>query len=190
MKVPPSFVFWVASQLSLAATQAPPPTAPFAVPQGSSQLSLAQPRQQASPALEACAELQQNTKDEVVYPGNRKYHKENHRFWSQAASLSPACIVFPTSSDTVVKTVETLNKHKTVPFAIKSGGHNQNVGFSNTDGGILIAMSRLSGTAYDNSTGYANIGPGARWGEVMRTLNPFGRAAVGGRVGKSMSRTS
>ena len=47
---------------------------------------------------------------------------------------------FPTSTDMVSAAVKLLNNYTDVPFAMKSGGHNPNVGFSSVSGGLLIAF--------------------------------------------------
>lgn len=71
-------------------------------------------------------------------------------------------------------------------FAMKSGGHNPNRGFSSTDGGVLISFSNLASTTYNSESQTADLGPGGRWVEVTQALEPYGVTVVGGRVGKRM----
>lgn len=106
-------------------------------------------------------------------------------YWSAAnADLHPACAVFPTTADEVSKIVTILQNTTDVNFAVKSGGHNPNVGFSSTEGGVLISMSKMASTVTSSDLSTADIGPGARWVEVSKALDPLGLAAVSGRIGK------
>jgi len=68
-------------------------------------------------------------------------------------------------------------------FAIRSGGHNPNVGFSSVGSeGLLIDLSRLDGVSLSPDGSHAAIGPGNRWGRVYQILASDGRMAVGGRA--------
>jgi hypothetical protein len=140
-------------------------------------------------AYKACREIQALTGDRVVYQrnqnraDNKKYEKENKRYWSQAsADLKPACIAFPTSTQNVVKVVQILLQNPSVRYAVKSGGHMPNPTFNSVDGGVLIAFSSMAQTFYDPKNQLAYIQPGARWGEVIKALEPYGVAVVGGRL--------
>lgn len=72
-----------------------------------------------------------------------------------------------------------------MPFAIKGGGHNPNVGFSSTNWGVLITFSKDAATTISADHSTASIGPGARWGEVIGSLTAYNVAVVGGRLGNS-----
>ena len=69
-------------------------------------------------------------------------------------------------------------------FAIKSGGHNPNVGYSSVDGGVLISMSNLSSTVLGPDGTTVDIGPGARWIDVAEALDSSEVAVVSGRLGQ------
>ena len=56
-------------------------------------------------------------------------------------------------------------------------------GYSNTDSGVLIAMSKLNNIELSQDESYVSVGPGLTWGEVYKYLEPHGLIAVGGRVG-------
>eukprot|EP00300_Choanocystis_sp_HF-7_P031784 c41444_g1_i1.p1 GENE.c41444_g1_i1~~c41444_g1_i1.p1 ORF type:complete len:171 (-),score=7.11 c41444_g1_i1:56-568(-) len=112
------------------------------------------------------------------------YTTAKTHYWSAAnADLVPACVVFPTTTQEVSDIVLMLNNYTTVNFAMKSGGHNPNVGYSSVDGGVLISFSKLATTTYLPDTQTVDIGPGARWGEVITALDPYDVAVVGGRIG-------
>ncbi|KAF8860556.1 FAD-binding domain-containing protein [Acephala macrosclerotiorum] len=105
-------------------------------------------------------------------------------YWSAAnADLYPACAVFPTSAEEVSQIVSILQNNSDVNFAVKSGGHNPNVGFSSVDGGVLISMSNLSSTVLSQDQTTADIGPGARWLDVAEALDSSGVTVVSGRLG-------
>jgi len=74
--------------------------------------------------------------------------------------------------------------YPSVPFAVKSGGHNTNVGFSSVNWGVLISFSKLASTNVSADQTTADVGPGARWAEVMTALEPYNLAVVGGRIGQ------
>ncbi|KAF9505647.1 hypothetical protein BS47DRAFT_1367922 [Hydnum rufescens UP504] len=67
------------------------------------------------------------------------------------------------------------------PFAIKSGGHTANQGFSSTSG-VQIALSRFNAVMYDQASNTATIGAGLTWDEVYPKLEPFGVTVTGGRI--------
>jgi hypothetical protein len=106
-------------------------------------------------------------------------------YWDAANNADvPACVFFPTSSEDVSAAIVALQKQPGVPFALKSGGHNWNRGFSSTDGGVLISFRpNLQTTTLATDGQTAKIGPGARWVEVMKELDKSNKCAVGGRSG-------
>jgi len=117
---------------------------------------------------------------------NSDYVTAKDHYWSAAnADLSPACAVFPTSAEDVSTIVSALLQYPDVTFAVKSGGHNPNVGWSSVDGGVLIVMSNLGNTTFNPGDNTANVGPGARWKDVIGALEPYGVAVVSGRLGKT-----
>lgn len=93
-------------------------------------------------------------------------------------------MAYPTSAQQVSQIVTILNRYEDVQFAVKSGGHNPNVGWSSVDGGVLISMRNLSSTVYNAAEQTADIGPGARWADVVDALQPSNVAVVSGRLGK------
>jgi len=113
------------------------------------------------------------------------YVDAQSHYWSAAnADLHPACIVFPTTAEEVSQIVATIDNYPDVNFAVKSGGHNPNVGYSSTDGGILISMSNLAATVVSQDLKTADVGPGARWVSVVEALKPYNLGMVSGRLGK------
>lgn len=77
--------------------------------------------------------------------------------------------------------VSTLTKHNTI-FAIRSGGHSFNAGFSSTSRGVVINLSRLNSVVYDYASNTAKVGPGGTWGDVYRALEPHHITVAGARA--------
>jgi hypothetical protein len=69
---------------------------------------------------------------------------------------------------------------------VKGGGHNPNVGFSSTNWGVLITFSKDAATTLSADHSEADVGPGARWGQVIGNLTAYNVAVVGGRLGWSI----
>jgi hypothetical protein len=113
------------------------------------------------------------------------YNNTTTTYWDAANDADvPACAFFPASSEDVSAAMVAVGKESGVPFALKSGGHNWNRGFSSTDGGVLISFRpnmQTTTLARDGRT--AKIGPGARWVEVMQELDQSNKCVVGGRSG-------
>lgn len=97
-------------------------------------------------------------------------------------ALKPTCILVPSTAEEVSTIVSTLHQNNE-SFAFKSAGHNANRGFASIDGGPLINLKKLDEVNYDPETQAAQIGPGNRWTKVIKTLEPYNRTAVGGRIG-------
>jgi FAD/FMN-containing dehydrogenase len=119
---------------------------------------------------------------------NPDFETARGHYWSSTQiDLVPACAVFPTSTRDVSRIVKVLNEYPEVGFAVKSGGHNPNTGFSSTKGGVLISFSKWSATEISNDRRTADIQPGARWENVIADLEPYQVAVVGGRIGLACS---
>lgn len=139
-------------------------------------------------ALAACAKIDTIGAETETWPlglAESDYLYAKDHYWSAAnADLTPACVVFPSSAEQVSDIVSILSGHSNVTFAVKSGGHNPNVGYSSVDGGVLISMRNLSSTTVSSDLSTADIGPGARWSSVIDTLVPHDITVVGGRLGE------
>ncbi|KUJ08458.1 FAD-binding domain-containing protein [Mollisia scopiformis] len=140
-----------------------------------------------SAALAACAAIASGTQVLTeVWPTNEytpQYTYAQNHYWSSANTDNvPACVVLPQNAQDVSEVVKILLAYPTVAFAVKSGGHNANFGFSST-GGVLISMTNNNSTTLSSNNQKATISPGATWAQAVSDLEPFGVTAVGGRVG-------
>ncbi|KAF2878551.1 putative 6-hydroxy-D-nicotine oxidase [Massariosphaeria phaeospora] len=102
--------------------------------------------------------------------------------WSQSCWLTPSCIVVPRSSHDVSATLKTI-KFFGIKFAVRSGGHSPNPGWSTLNGpGILIDLQQLNQITVSDDRKSVVLGPGGRWGDVYQALDPYDVAVVGGRI--------
>jgi FAD/FMN-containing dehydrogenase len=135
-----------------------------------------------SDVIGACKEIA--TVAPVVYSGTA-YKNELKDYWSYAcAETKPYCVVQPTTPEHVAAAVKVLNKFPEAQFAVKSGGHDPNVGHSSIHEGVLIALGKLKGATYDRARDVAYVKPGGKWATVIGDLAPSGVAVVGGRLCK------
>ena len=113
------------------------------------------------------------------------YDSTNTDYWNVGQSTNrAACAFFPGSAEEVSYVVKILNNHTSVQYALKSGGHNANLGFSSVNQGILISFRpNLANTTISANGSTADIGPGSRWDEAMMVLDRYCKAVVGGRLG-------
>jgi FAD/FMN-containing dehydrogenase len=56
-------------------------------------------------------------------------------------------------------------------------------GYANTNGGVLIGLTKLNQLQLAANQSYVSVGPGNRWEDVYNYLEPHGLIALGGRVG-------
>lgn len=113
------------------------------------------------------------------------YNSALFDYWNAAsANNRAACAFFPSNAEQVSFAVHTLNAYPSVKYALKSGGHSPNLGYSSVDQGVLIAFrpnSQYAIPAADGKT--VEVGAGCKWEDVYKVLEPLGRTAVGGRLG-------
>jgi hypothetical protein len=146
--------------------------------------SLATPDQATT---QACTDIQNALPGKVLTPGflALEYEHETQQYWSTTLrSVDPACIVQPSSPEDVAAVVKVLNKYPSVRFAIRSGGHDPNVGHATVQDGVQIVMTDLAGATYDADKDLAYVKPGGEWNDVISDLAPSGVAVVGGRLGE------
>lgn len=67
------------------------------------------------------------------------------------------------------------------PFAVRSGGHSDIPGASNIAGGVTIDLSKMKLLQVSADKKITQTGPGNRWGDVYKYLDPQGLTVIGGR---------
>ncbi|KAI1776756.1 FAD-binding domain-containing protein [Hypoxylon cercidicola] len=139
-----------------------------------SDLSLKQRLDLACSAAQSCI----GTENVDVAPLNQTVVNEN---WSQSCIAQPYCIAQPTDASGVAQVVKII-KYFGVEFALRSGGHSPNPGWSSTERGILVDLQKINRVTLSDDKKVASVGPGARWGEVSSILNAEGTSVIGGRI--------
>ncbi|ODA83553.1 hypothetical protein RJ55_02067 [Drechmeria coniospora] len=133
-----------------------------------------------SNANHACHALEKAVPGSVAVPGSAAY-LEAGRYWSERqAELRPSCFFIPADTQEVSRGMKVLTGLDT-PFSVKSGGHTAFEGGSSSDAGVTIDLVRLNGIVVSEDRRTVSVGPGNRWINVSRTLDPLGLAVVGGR---------
>ncbi|KUI73940.1 Bifunctional solanapyrone synthase [Cytospora mali] len=102
--------------------------------------------------------------------------------WSEACWEQPTCIIRPRTAQDVSTALKIITQYD-VKFAVRSGGHSPNPGFSSiTEPGILIDLSGLNEITVSDDQKTVSIGPGQRWGNVYEALDPYNFTVLGGRI--------
>ena len=101
--------------------------------------------------------------------------------------MTPACIVQPRSAEDVALAVRIIGEAdggvedgKCI-FAIKGGGHGMFAGASSAPNGVIVDMRYMNNVTVAEDLKTASLGPGSRWGDVYKSLEPFGLTVAGGR---------
>lgn len=93
---------------------------------------------------------------------------------------TPACVYVPTTPDDLSKAIKTIGSQR-LSFAVSSGKHASNKGFSSTTG-IQISMKGFQHVNLSADKSYVDIGSGNIWDNVYAALQGTGVNIVGGRV--------
>ncbi|KAF8514736.1 hypothetical protein BDD12DRAFT_811106 [Trichophaea hybrida] len=128
----------------------------------------------------ACKALSKAYPSDTEFPSTPSYIALNI-YWIANLVETPYCIFTPRTSLAVAFALKTLKSHNTI-FAIRSGGHSFNPGFSSTSHGVVINLSLLNQITVDTSSFTAKIGPGNTWDTVYRALEPYHATIAGGRA--------
>jgi len=130
--------------------------------------------QKKTPALDLPADLRAI----AVLPPDPGYRAGTATFFRSGA---PAVILRAGTVDDVRAAVLLAAAHPELPFSIRSGGHGIS-GRSTNTGGIVLDLAGLNSIELlDN--GRVRVGPGARWIDVARFLEPYGLGISSGDYG-------
>ncbi|KAF4991537.1 hypothetical protein FDECE_14011 [Fusarium decemcellulare] len=109
-----------------------------------------------------------------------EYEVENARPWSQKCCTQAAAYIHPDTASEVAEALKII-KETGCKFAIRTSGHNPNVGFSSTDEtGVVLDLRRLNSKELGQGN-VARLGAGNTWGEVYEWLEKQELSAIGGR---------
>jgi FAD/FMN-containing dehydrogenase len=124
-------------------------------------------------------ELATAARGQVVTPGEDGY-EEGRRVWNGRFDRCPAAVIRCHHADDV-RTAVDYARRRSVPLAVKGGGHS-NAGHSSINGGLLIDLSPMKDIEVDPVTKTARVQPGVRWGEFNPVAEAHGLATPGGTV--------
>lgn len=132
-------------------------------------------------ALSTCLAIKAriSSSSDVIYLLSLDY-EPNIRHYFQSSTQIPACVLKVGSDADVAAALQLIARDKT-PFAIRSGGHASNPGFSSTTG-VHISLSNMKQVELSPDKSRCTIGMGQIWSDVYRALTPSGVNVVGGRV--------
>lgn len=117
---------------------------------------------------------------EVVEPGDLTYAQVRSGYLRGGA---PGIILRANTNEQVGQALAFARRHPHLPLSRRSAGHGVS-GRSTNDGGIVIDVSLMNTIEIlDTETRRVRIGPGARWSEVARALEPHGWALSSGDYG-------
>ncbi|KAK8040185.1 FAD-binding domain-containing protein [Apiospora rasikravindrae] len=89
------------------------------------------------------------------------------KHWSETCNLEPYCIFKPTTSHDVSELIQIVTRFE-VKFAVRSGGHSPNPGWSGIDGrGVLFDLEGLNHLSVSEDGREASFGPGAKWLDIL-----------------------
>jgi FAD/FMN-containing dehydrogenase len=135
-------------------------------------------------AADTCSQAKELQASEIIRPLSLEYLAQQANYWSTGCSaLKPSCILYPKSAQEVSTIVQILNDNNET-FAIKSGGHNPNAGWSSIKGGPLISTKKLNEVTFDPASMTVRVGPGNDWEDVHKALEGTNVTVVGGRIGE------
>jgi alkanesulfonate monooxygenase SsuD/methylene tetrahydromethanopterin reductase-like flavin-dependent oxidoreductase (luciferase family) len=116
----------------------------------------------------------------AVEPGDAAFGKVRSTYLRGG---NPGLVLRPSSAREVAQAVGFAREHMHLPLGIRSGGHGIS-GRSTNDGGLVIDVGGLDDiTILDEDARLVRIGPGARWRDVARVLQPHGWALSSGDYG-------
>lgn len=125
-------------------------------------------------------EIPASLRDAAVEPGDFEYRSVRSNYLRGGA---PGLVLRPRTVAEVADAVSFAQKHADLPLGVRSGGHGIS-GRSTNDGGLVIDLRALADIeVIDEASRRVRIGPGARWMDVARELEPYGWALSSGDHG-------
>jgi FAD/FMN-containing dehydrogenase len=111
----------------------------------------------------------------MTLPGDPGYD-DLRKPLNPALDPHPAVVVSATGTADVRAAVLAARKYE-LPFAVQATGHGTHVAH---DDALLLRTGAMASVLIDPDRRIARVGPGARWGDVLRAAAPFGLAPLSG----------
>ncbi|KAM3072373.1 hypothetical protein ACMFMG_009182 [Clarireedia jacksonii] len=126
-----------------------------------------------------CQQIAGNVTSDVIYPLSLNFASDTEHYMTSSSQI-PMCVVEVENAQDVSNALKIIAATRT-PFAVKSGGHASNPGFSSTPG-VFISMSKMTQVILSDDKSTVEIGSGIRWTDAYAKLDGSGVNVVGGRV--------
>jgi FAD/FMN-containing dehydrogenase len=111
----------------------------------------------------------------MILPGDAGYD-ELRKPLNPSLDPHPAVVVQAAGTADVRAAILAARKYE-LPFAVQATGHGTHVAH---DDALLLRTGAMASVLIDPDRRVARVGPGARWGDVLRAAAPFGLAPLSG----------
>jgi FAD/FMN-containing dehydrogenase len=114
----------------------------------------------------------------VMLPSARNFSKVSRQWNARFDTYKPSAAIYCASERDVLLSVELLNAYAAC-YTVRSAGHSF-TGWAVKDTCIIVDVSMMSDTAYDNSTEFLTVGPGTNFWQVTIALGKVNRTTTHG----------
>lgn len=135
---------------------------------------------EACKALQAAIDAKAKPDSTVEYVGGPAYIASITRYMSSSVTL-PTCVFVPTNAQDLASAVKLIGQRR-ISFAVSSGRHASNNGFSSTTG-IEISLKGFQHVTLSQDKTSVDIGSGNIWDNVYAALEGSGYNIVSGALG-------
>ncbi|HET8784392.1 MAG TPA: FAD-binding oxidoreductase, partial [Candidatus Limnocylindrales bacterium] len=125
-------------------------------------------------------ELRRSFAGEIIEPGSSDYD-DARRVWNPVFVRRPALIVRPTTVKDVIAAVR-FGRDRGLEIAVRGGGHSA-LGYSTSEGGLVIDLRRMNAVTIDPERRRARTGGGALLGQLDLAAQEHGLVLPVGVVG-------
>ncbi|KAK4182739.1 hypothetical protein QBC35DRAFT_546045 [Podospora australis] len=116
----------------------------------------------------------------VIWPVQAVSYSQATKHWFLSSDQNPSCVIEPATPEDISKILQIVGPAR-IPFAIQSGGHASNPGFSSTQG-VHISLKKLNQVILSEDRQTVEVGFGQTWKDIYDALEPYNLNVVGGRV--------
>ncbi|KAK4164091.1 bifunctional solanapyrone synthase [Cladorrhinum sp. PSN259] len=132
--------------------------------------------------LPVCQEINSkiSSASDLILPVQALSYTGSIQHWFLSSDDTPACVIKVGSPEDVSEALKVIAANR-VPFAVYSGGHASNPGFSSTPG-VHIDLAGFDQIILSPDKKTVEVGFGLAWKDIFNELVPQGLNVVGGRV--------